>query len=174
MFCRKEKDCIFAIREILWAISKNISFFFCSVALLEHKITVYLRSFFLKNGKKFIELLRMTARIICNEQIFIRSKTIMRQLISQFLLLILLKLYNEEFDPGSGWTLAAGLTHASRTVTEKACFLLTSGERVRNAYATYLFLRNSPEKFGLIPYNNIHSHVWIFKAFAEKDGHAWH
>ena len=85
-----------------------------------------------------------------------------------------IKTYNGEFDPGSGWTLAAGLTHASRTVTEKACFLLTSGERVRNAYATYLFLRNSPEKFGLIPYNNIHSHVWIFKAFAEKDGHAWH
>ena len=25
--------------------------------------------------------------------------------------------YNGEFDPGSGWTLAAGLTHASRTVT---------------------------------------------------------
>ena len=25
-----------------------------------------------------------------------------------------LKIYNEEFDPGSGWTLAAGLTHASR------------------------------------------------------------
>ena len=24
--------------------------------------------------------------------------------------------YNEEFDPGSGWTLAAGLIHASRTV----------------------------------------------------------
>ena len=24
------------------------------------------------------------------------------------------RLYNEEFDPGSGWTLAAGLTHASR------------------------------------------------------------
>ena len=23
-------------------------------------------------------------------------------------------LYNEEFDPGSGWTLATGLTHASR------------------------------------------------------------
>ena len=29
--------------------------------------------------------------------------------------------YNEEFDPGSGWTLAAGLTHASRTVTDLAC-----------------------------------------------------
>jgi len=26
-------------------------------------------------------------------------------------------MYNEEFDPGSGWTLAAGLTHASRGVT---------------------------------------------------------
>ena len=24
------------------------------------------------------------------------------------------KFYNEEFDPGSGWTLATGLTHASR------------------------------------------------------------
>ena len=24
------------------------------------------------------------------------------------------KRYNEEFDPGSGWTLATGLTHASR------------------------------------------------------------
>ena len=23
-------------------------------------------------------------------------------------------IYNEEFDPGSGWTLATGLTHASR------------------------------------------------------------
>ena len=26
-------------------------------------------------------------------------------------------IYNEEFDPGSGWTLATGLTHASRGVT---------------------------------------------------------
>ena len=27
-----------------------------------------------------------------------------------------IKIYDEEFDPGSGWTLAAGLTHASRGV----------------------------------------------------------
>ena len=27
-----------------------------------------------------------------------------------------IKKYDEEFDPGSGWTLAAGLTHASRGV----------------------------------------------------------
>ena len=29
---------------------------------------------------------------------------------------ILQTIYDEEFDPGSGWTLAAGLTHASRGV----------------------------------------------------------
>ena len=29
----------------------------------------------------------------------------------------------------------------------------TSGERVRNAYATYLQLGHSPKKFGLIPHN---------------------
>lgn len=28
--------------------------------------------------------------------------------------------YNEEFDPGSGWTLAAGLTHASRGAAQVA------------------------------------------------------
>ena len=32
--------------------------------------------------------------------------------------------YNGEFDPGSGWTLAAGLTHASRgAAQEVACYL---------------------------------------------------
>ena len=30
---------------------------------------------------------------------------------------------------------------------------MTSGARVRNAYATYLLLEYSPEKFGLILYN---------------------
>ena len=29
--------------------------------------------------------------------------------------------YNEEFDPGSGWTLAGGLTHASRGAAFLAC-----------------------------------------------------
>ena len=28
-------------------------------------------------------------------------------------------IYNEEFDPGSGWTLATGLTHASRGVSKE-------------------------------------------------------
>ena len=96
----------------------------------------------------------------------------MRQLISQFLLLILLKLYNEEFDPGSGWTLAAGLTHASRGVTESACTLLTTGARVSNAYATYLLQGNSPEKFGLISHIIFFSHELKMKVPTVKDGHA--
>ena len=33
--------------------------------------------------------------------------------------------YNEEFDPGSGWTLATGLTHASRGA---ACWLLATND----------------------------------------------
>ena len=37
--------------------------------------------------------------------------------------------YNGEFDLGSGWTLAAGLIHASRTVSSNR----DSGARVRNA-----------------------------------------
>ena len=46
--------------------------------------------------------------------------------------------YNEEFDPGSGWTLAAGLTHASRGAARSSNTLAATGARVRNAYATYL------------------------------------
>ena len=67
-------------------------------------------------------------------------------------ILIYLRFYDEEFDPGSGWTLAAGLTHASRGVTGSACTLLTTGARVSNAYTIYLVLGNSPEKFGLMLY----------------------
>ena len=59
-------------------------------------------------------------------------------------------LYNGEFDPGSGWTLAAGLIHASRGVEVFRDF--ETGARVRNAYATYLYQGDSPEKSGLIPH----------------------
>ena len=38
-----------------------------------------------------------------------------------------------EFDPGSGRTLAACLTHASRTEFIGACFDKLSGKRVSNA-----------------------------------------
>ena len=76
--------------------------------------------------------------------------------------------YNEEFDPGSGWTLAAGLTHASRGVTGGACTLLTTGARVRNAYATYLLQGDSPEKFGIIPHTIINWHRLMKKTFCGR------
>ena len=44
--------------------------------------------------------------------------------------------YNGEFDPGSGWTLAAGLTHASRGAARGSNTLAATGGRVRNTWAT--------------------------------------
>ena len=54
-----------------------------------------------------------------------------------------------EFDPGSGRTLAACLTHASRTV--RPFWGYTSGERVSNTWVTCLKLWDKPGKLGLIP-----------------------
>ncbi len=87
---------------------------------------------------------------------------------------IIKDLYDGEFDPGSGWTLAAGLTHASRGVTGIACYLLTTGARVRNAYRTYLLQGNSPEKFGLMPHSIIEWHHLIIKHLWVKDGYAFY
>src|SRR5881392_3872262 len=56
---------------------------------------------------------------------------------------------NGEFDPGSGRTLAACLTHASRTVT--LLRELISGERVSNTWATCPSLWDNSGKPGLIP-----------------------
>jgi hypothetical protein len=54
-----------------------------------------------------------------------------------------------EFDPGSGRTLAACLTHASRTVNRFRPGI--SGERVSNTWATCPALWDKPGKLGLIP-----------------------
>ena len=54
-----------------------------------------------------------------------------------------------EFDPGSGRTLAACLTHASRTVRPLRGY--TSGERVSNTWATCPQLWDNSGKPGLIP-----------------------
>ena len=51
---------------------------------------------------------------------------------------------------------------------------MTSGARVRNAYAIYLLLENSPEKFGIILHNINFSHVKLIKAPAVKDEHAFY
>ena len=54
-----------------------------------------------------------------------------------------------EFDPGSGRTLAACLTHASRT--ERLLRGYSSGERVSNTWVICPALRDKPGKLGLIP-----------------------
>ncbi len=54
-----------------------------------------------------------------------------------------------EFDPGSGRTLAACLTHASRT--ERPLRRYSSGERVSNTWVICPALRDKLGKLGLIP-----------------------
>ena len=56
-----------------------------------------------------------------------------------------------EFDPGSGRTLAACLTHASRTERPLACKGYSSGERVSNTWVICLALWDKLGKLGLIP-----------------------
>ena len=57
--------------------------------------------------------------------------------------------FDGEFDPGSGRTLAACLTHASRT--ERPACGCSSGERVSNTWVTCPNDRDNPGKPGLIP-----------------------
>ena len=51
-------------------------------------------------------------------------------------------------------------------------YLVATGARVRNAYATYLIQRDSPEKFGLIPHSIILRHLFIIKTPVVKDEYA--
>src|SRR6478672_6525742 len=68
-----------------------------------------------------------------------------------------------EFDPGSGRTLAACLTHASRAVRPLRGY--TSGERVSNTWVTCLKLWDKPGKLGLIPDMTSCCMVWGGKFF---------
>ena len=56
-------------------------------------------------------------------------------------------------------------TCKSRGNRRKLAFSLTTGARVRNAYATYPVLRDSPKKFGLILHSIIESHGSIIKGY---------
>jgi len=60
-----------------------------------------------------------------------------------------------EFDPGSGWTLAAWIRHASRT----GHLRVTSGERVSNTWVTNSRDGHNPSKDGLIP-NSPPTIIW--------------
>ena len=83
-------------------------------------------------------------------------------------------LYNGEFDPGSGWTLATGLTHASRgETTSKACFWWAStGARVSNAYPTCPPLGDNLAKVRLIPNDVSRRHLKEIKDLSVMDGDA--
>ena len=52
--------------------------------------------------------------------------------------------------------------------------MLTTGARVSNAYTIYLVLRDSPEKFGLIPHGIIDRHLLIIKDLLVKDDYAFY
>ena len=75
-----------------------------------------------------------------------------------------------EFDPGSGRTLAACLTHASRAVRPFRGY--TSGERVSNTWVTCPQLWDKPGKPGLIPDIHFASHGVLWKVFSAGDGPA--
>ena len=75
-----------------------------------------------------------------------------------------------EFDPGSGRTLAACLTHASRAVRPLRGY--TSGERVSNTWVTCPQLWDKPGKLGLILDIHFSSHGGWWKVFSVGDGPA--
>ena len=80
-----------------------------------------------------------------------------------------------EFDPGSGRTLAACLTHASRTEYKmKLAIFILSGGRVSNAWITCLIDRDNSWKRLLIPDTLNRPHGWLRKAFVLSDGSASH
>ena len=72
-----------------------------------------------------------------------------------------------EFDPGSGRTLAACLTHASRTMNHLRVGI--SGERVSNTWAICPALWDKPWKRGLIPDTDPRRHLRGSKAPAVQD-----
>ena len=61
-------------------------------------------------------------------------------------------------------------TCKSRGNIEELAFLMTTGARVRNAYATYLILEDSPWKRGLILHSITNSHVFVIKVFRYEMG----
>ncbi len=67
---------------------------------------------------------------------------------------------------------ASGRLNTCKSNGNMSFGMMTSGARVRNAYAIYLYLEDSPEKSGLILHNIIDSPVLMIKAPADRDEHA--
>ena len=66
---------------------------------------------------------------------------------------VIFMIFHGEFDPGSGLTLAACLTHASRT--DFNLRVKVSGARVSNAWIIYPLIGDNPSKGGLIPNDTV-------------------
>ena len=101
----KDKVVLWKLNNATWIICDSSQMFLKTSIDYEHKQSaISLLGFFLKlRPKRYLEPIK-----------------------------VLHKFYGE-FDPGSGRTLAACLTHASRTRRLKACFWKSSGKRVSNA-----------------------------------------
>ena len=81
-----------------------------------------------------------------------------------------MKYFIGEFDPGSGRTLAACLTHASRTeILLKLAIKYLSGGRVSNAWVIYLLVGNNSWKRLLIPHKLREQERWPLNMLSLKD-----
>ena len=88
----------------------------------------------------------------------------------QLLVSAVIRFIYGEFDPGSGRTLAACLTHASRARPSfGGC---PSGERVSNTWATCPQLWDNSKKLVLIPDVTADRMVWWWKDLSAEDGPA--
>ena len=67
---------------------------------------------------------------------------------------------------------ASGRPNTCKSRGSTVAILVATGARVRNAYATYLLLGDSPEKVGLIPHSILDWHQFNIKDLSVKDGHA--
>ena len=67
---------------------------------------------------------------------------------------------------------ASGRPNTCKSDGRRSFGIVESGARVRNAYATYLLLGDSPGKPGLIPYGIMSGHLFIIKDLSVEDGHA--
>ena len=69
---------------------------------------------------------------------------------------------------------ASGRLNTCKSRGSTVAILVATGKRVRNTYAIYPYLGDSPEKSGLIPHNIYGWHHLHIKAQADKDERASH
>ena len=68
---------------------------------------------------------------------------------------------------------ASGRPNTCKSRGSDVAIQSATGARVRNAYGIYPLLRDSPEKFGLIPHGIEAWHQVLIKDLSVKDEHAY-